>query len=192
MEAFLVTSLVVAVSEIGDKTQLLSLFLAARFRRPVPIILAIAVATLLNHGIAAALGTWLHASVSADTLRWLLGASFLAIAGWTLLPDQLDEQSAPTARYGVFVVTLIAFFLAEIGDKTQIATALLAARYNDLLLVVLGTTLGMMLANAPAVLFGHHLGERVPLAWVRRCAALLFGAQGVLVLLGYGVGLGTS
>lgn len=184
MEAFLVTSLVVAVSEIGDKTQLLSLFLAARFQRPVPIILAIAVATLLNHGIAAALGTWLHASVSADTLRWLLGASFLAIAGWTLLPDQLDEQSAPTSRYGVFVVTLIAFFLAEIGDKTQVATAVLAARHDALFAVVGGSTLGMLCADVPAVLVGSALPAAIPLRALRLAATGLFGALGAATLLG--------
>ncbi len=193
LHPFLVSVATVGLGEIGDKTQLLALLLAVRYRRPYTILSGILAATVLSHLLAALAGEWLSSLLTPGVLRWGIGLSLLAVAAWTLKPDQLDEEeTVAPPRHGLFWLTLVSFFVAEIGDKTQIATALLAARYNDLLLVVLGTTLGMMLANAPAVLFGHHLGERVPLVWVRRSAALLFGAQGVLVLLGYGVGLGAS
>jgi len=184
MEAFLVSAVVVAVSEIGDKTQLLSLFLAARFRRPLPIILGICGATVLNHGIAGAVGTWLHDALSPDVLRWMLAASFLAIAGWALLPDSLDEEKAPAERYGVFVVTLIAFFLAEIGDKTQIATTVLAARHGALIAVVGGSTLGMLCVDVPSVLVGSALPSAIPLRALRIAGAGLFGALAAATLFG--------
>src|SRR5437763_2979755 len=176
MEAFVMSALVVAISEIGDKTQLLSLFLAARFRRPLPIILGIGCATSLNHGIAGAVGTWLHDALSPDTLRWMLGVSFLAIAGWTLFPDRLEKEAAPAERYGVFVVTLIAFFLAEIGDKTQIATTVLAAKHDALIAVVGGSTLGMLCVDVPSVLVGTALPAAIPLRALRFAGAGLFGA----------------
>jgi len=184
MEAFVVSTLVVAVSEIGDKTQLLSLFLAARFRRPVPMILAIAVATVLNHGIAAAVGTWVQHAIGAGALRGFLGVSFLAIAVWALIPDTMDEQPAPLGGYGVFVVTLVAFFLAEMGDKTQIATAVLAAKHDGMIEIVGGTTLGMLCADVPAVLFGAALPSAIPLRAVRIAGAVLFAALGAATLLG--------
>ncbi|MFI4981472.1 MAG: TMEM165/GDT1 family protein [Nevskiales bacterium] len=169
------------------------MLLAVRYRKPYTILFGILVATVLNHLLAALAGEWLRSLLTPQVLRWSVGLSLLAVAAWTLKPDKLDdEETVAPPRHGVFWLTVVSFFVAEIGDKTQIATALLAARYNDILLVVLGTTLGMMLANAPAVLFGHRLGERVSLTWVRRCAALVFGAQGLLILLGYGVGLGTA
>ena len=191
MHPFLVSTATVGLGEIGDKTQLLALLLAVRYRRPWTILLGILAATVLNHLLAALGGELLRSLLTPAVLRWGVGLSLLAVAAWTLKPDQLDEAEEVAApRHGLFWLVLVSFFLAEIGDKTQIATALLAARYGALLWVVLGTTLGMMLANAPAVLFGHRLGDRIPLAWVRRGAALLFGAQGLLVLIGYGPGLG--
>jgi len=152
MEAFLVTTAVVAIGEIGDKTQLLSLVLAARYRRPAPIILGILCATLANHAIAAAAGIWLRGAIDPRLLRWVVGLSFLAIAAWALVPDQMDGDAAPAERYGVFLVTLVAFFLAEFGDKTQVATLMLAAKYDAMVAVVAGSTLGMLCADVPAVL----------------------------------------
>lgn len=187
LTALLVSTGVVALAEIGDKTQLLSLVLAARFGRPWPIVAGILVATLLNHGAAGALGAGLLALVGPQAMRGALGLSFLAMAGWILVPDRLDEEGeAPPPRHGVFLSTVVLFFLAEIGDKTQVATVALAARYAALGSVVLGTTVGMMLANAPVVFFGGELAKRVPLAWVRRVTALVF------VLLGAGVLLAPS
>jgi putative Ca2+/H+ antiporter (TMEM165/GDT1 family) len=185
MDAFLVATGLVALAEIGDKTQLLSLLLAARFRRPVPILLGIAVATVLNHALAAMLGGLLAGWLAPDTLRWVLALGFGAMALWALRPDRLEGD--PVGRHGVlgvFGVTCVVFFLAEIGDKTQLATVALAARYDHALVaVVLGTSLGMLLANAPVVLAGPRLLQRLPLAWVRRAAALVFLALAILVLL---------
>lgn len=190
MQAFLISSGVVALAEIGDKTQLLAFVLAARFRKPVPIVLAILLATLINHGFAGLLGVWLTALASPLVMRWVLGLSFLAMAAWTLIPDQLDEGDSRVGQYGVFVTTLIAFFVAEMGDKTQIATIALAARFHDLLSVVAGTTLGMMLANVPAVLLGHRFAQRLPVRLVHGIAAALFACLGVATLLGVGAGVG--
>ena len=183
-EAFWVSTGVVALGEIGDKTQLLAVLLAARFRRPVPIILGIFVATLANHAAAAALGGWLQSLIDPQWLRWVLGASFLAVAVWMLVPDAIDDKEATgTSRWGVFGLTVVAFFLAEMGDKTQIATVMLAARFNSLLWVTAGTTLGMLIANVPAVLFGERAVKLVPIVWVHRIAAGVFAVLGLLVLL---------
>lgn len=190
MDAFLISTGIVALAEIGDKTQLLAFILAAKFRRPWPIVLGILVATLVNHAFAGALGAWLTALLAPETLRWLLGLSFLAMAAWMLVPDRFDENEARLARMGVFTTTLIAFFLAEMGDKTQIATVALAARYADLVAVVAGTTLGMMIANVPAVLLGDRIATRMPVRLVHAAAAVIFAALGVATLAGAGEGLG--
>ena len=185
MEAFLVSTGIVALAEMGDKTQLLSLVLAARFRKPWPIVWGILVATLANHGLAGALGSWVTTVVGPDVLRWVLGASFIAMAVWMLIPDKLDdEEGDSTPRMGVFLTTVVAFFLAEMGDKTQIATVMLAAQYNAWFMVVAGTTLGMMLANAPVVWFGDAITRRVPLRWVHRISAGVFAVLGAVALLG--------
>ena len=183
IEAFLVSTGIVAIAEMGDKTQLLALLLAARFRKPWPIVLGILVATVANHGLAGALGAWVTTVVGETTLRWILGASFIAMAAWMLVPDTLDD--APTGsspRWGVFGTTVIAFFLAEMGDKTQIATVMLAARYNEFIGVVAGTTLGMMLANAPAVWLGERVTRWVPMRTVHLVSAAIFAVLGVLAL----------
>jgi Ca2+/H+ antiporter, TMEM165/GDT1 family len=187
-EAFAVSTGVVALGEIGDKTQLLALLLAARYRAPRPIILGILVATLVNHAAAAALGAWLTRVIDPAWMRWVLGASFIAVAAWVLVPDQADEvkDDAAKGHLGIFGVTVVAFFLAEMGDKTQIATVMLAARFNDLVAVTAGTTLGMMIANVPAVLLGERIVRLVPVQWVHRIAALIFAAIGVAVLMGGG------
>jgi putative Ca2+/H+ antiporter (TMEM165/GDT1 family) len=190
MEAFLVSGGIVALAEIGDKTQLLAFCLAAKFRKPLPIVLAIFVATIANHAFAAAVGSWITSLLGPDTLRWLLGVSFLAMAAWTLVPDKIDEEATPLAKYGVFLTTLIAFFVAEMGDKTQIATVALAARYHSLAAVVAGTTFGMMLANVPAVYLGDRIANRVSLKLVHGVAAAVFAALGLATLLGAGAGLG--
>lgn len=175
-ESLLVPTLIVALAEIGDKTQLLALLLAARFRRPWPIIWGIVVATLANHWLAGVAGNWIAGLVSPTILAWLLAASFLAVALWTLVPDKLDdEDTGNLQRFGPFLTTLIAFFLAEMGDKTQVATVMLAAQYEYLMMVVIGTTLGMLLANVPVVLAGNFAAERLPLTMIRRLAALAFG-----------------
>ena len=181
-----ISTLVVAVGEIGDKTQLLALLLATRFRRPAPIVLGILCAAVTNHAIAGAIGQWVHGAVSSEVLRWGVGISFMAIAVWVLVPDKMEKDPALPGRYGVFFITLVAFFLAEIGDKTQIATIVLAARYNALVPVVGGTTLGMLLADMPAVLLGHAASSAIPFKLVRLAAAGLFGALGLVVLLGMG------
>lgn len=186
MEAFLVSTGIVALAEIGDKTQLLAFLLAAKFRRPVPIILGILVATLANHGFAGAVGTLVTTWLGPDKLRWVLGLSFLAMAAWTLVPDKLEEGDARLGQYGVFGTTLVAFFLAEMGDKTQVATIALAAQYHAFFAVVAGTTLGMMLANVPAVLLGERIAGRVPVRLVHGIAAAIFAALGVATLLGAG------
>ena len=178
---------VVALGEIGDKTQLLALLLAARFRKPLPIIAGILVATLANHAGASALGSWLTRVVDPTWMRYGLGLSFIAVALWMLVPDQVDDTDRTgTGRWGVFGVTVVAFFLAEMGDKTQIATVMLAARYQSLLAVTAGTTLGMMLANVPAVLLGDKAVKFMPIAWVHRIAAVVFAALGIAMLLGLG------
>jgi putative Ca2+/H+ antiporter (TMEM165/GDT1 family) len=186
LEAFLVSTGVVALAEMGDKTQLLAFVLAARFRKPVPIIAGILVATLANHTIAGAVGTWITSQVSPGTLRIGLGLSFLAMAAWTLVPDRLDEADTKLPRASVMLTTIVAFFLAEMGDKTQIATVALAARYHAFGTVVAGTTLGMMIANVPAVLVGGRLAHRLPIRLVHAIAAAIFAALGIAVLLGVG------
>lgn len=183
MHAWLVSTGVVTLAEIGDKTQLLALLLAARFRKPVPIILGILVATLANHALAAAVGVWLAKAIGPDALRWLLAGSFIAMAVWALFPDRLDGRRNAAQRFGVFGTTLVAFFLVEMGDKTQIATVALAARYESLVAVVGGTTLGMMLANAPAVLLGEVAARTIPMRIVRAVAAAIFLALGISVLI---------
>ena len=190
MEAFLVSTGIVALAEIGDKTQLLALILAAKFRRPLPITAGILLATILNHAFAGALGAWITALVSPAVLRWVLGISFIAMAAWTLVPDKFDEDDAKFARYGVFATTLVAFFLAEMGDKTQVATVALAARFQTFLPVVAGTTLGMMLANVPAVLLGDRMARRLPVKLVHGIAAAIFALLGLATLLGAGERLG--
>ena len=185
MEAFLVSTGIVALAEMGDKTQLLSLVLAARFRKPWPIVLGILVATLANHGLAGALGSWITSLLGPDVLRWVLGGSFLAMAVWMLIPDKLDDEDNNDApRMGVFLTTVVAFFLAEMGDKTQIATVMLAAQYNAWFMVVAGTTLGMMLANAPVVWLGDAITRRVPLRLVHLISAGIFAVLGAVALLG--------
>ncbi|NBV19300.1 TMEM165/GDT1 family protein [Janthinobacterium sp.] len=190
MEAFLISTGIVGLAEIGDKTQLLAFLLAAKFRKPLPIVLAIFVATVANHAFAAAVGAWITSMLGPDVLRWVLGVSFLAMAAWTLIPDKLDEEDTKLAKYGVFLTTLIAFFMAEMGDKTQVATVALAARYHDIYSVVLGTTFGMMLANVPAVYLGDKIANRVSLRLVHGIAALVFAVLGVATLLGAGAALG--
>ena len=182
MEAFLVSSGLVALAEIGDKTQLLALVLAARFRKPIPIILGIFMATLLNHAVAGATGAWLSHMIGEQAMRWALGVSFIAMAAWMLIPDKYEEQQDCKPRYGVLATTLVAFFLLEIGDKTQIATVALAAKYEALLAVVLGTTFGMMVANVPAVLLGEVAAKKFNVRVVQRIAAAIFLVLGVLVL----------
>jgi len=184
MEALLLSMLAVTLAEIGDKTQLLALMLAARYRKPWPIVAGIAVATLFNHTLAAALGGWIRSVVPPDVLKWLVAASFIGVAIWTLIPDKMDDEAEPAdaRRFGVFGVTVVTFFLAEMGDKTQIATAVLGARYDNLVAVVSGTTLGMLIADVPAVFAGHLAGNRIPMKWVHIAAAVLFIALGVAVL----------
>jgi putative Ca2+/H+ antiporter (TMEM165/GDT1 family) len=179
MNALLISTLVVALGEIGDKTQLLALLLAARFRRPVPIILGILVATIANHSIAGIVGEWVRTALPPDTLRWALGASFIAIGLWALKADKMEGEPSAMGRYGIFLVTLATFFLAEIGDKTQLATVALAARYDDLLAVVAGTTLGMLIADVPAVFLGDKAAPKIPFKLIRSIAAALFIALGV-------------
>ena len=186
MEAFLVSTGIVALAEMGDKTQLLALILAVRFRKPIPIVLGIFVATLVNHGLAGALGAWLTQVIGPDLLRWVLGASFIAMAVWMLIPDTMDEEEdGQEPRWGVFGTTVVAFFLAEMGDKTQIATVMLAAQYNAWATVVAGTTLGMMLANAPVVWLGDAITRRVPLRMVHIVSAVVFMVLGGVALLGW-------
>jgi putative Ca2+/H+ antiporter (TMEM165/GDT1 family) len=183
MEAFLISTGIVALAEMGDKTQLLSLVLAARFRKPWPIVWGILVATMVNHALAGGLGAWVTQWMGPSILRWVLGLSFLAMAAWMLVPDTLDEDAEDVVpKFGVFGTTVIAFFLAEMGDKTQIATVMLAAEYQSWFWVVAGTTLGMMLANAPVVWFGERITRLVPLTWVHRISAAVFVVLGLLVL----------
>ena len=187
MEPFFVSTGVVALGEMGDKTQLLAIVLAAMFRRPWPIVAGILVATLANHAAAGALGGWVAQALGPDLLRWVIGLSFLAMAGWMLIPDRVDDGfAARRRRFGVFGTTVIAFFLAEMGDKTQIATVALAARYPEVVQVVLGTTFGMMLANVPAVFLGDRIAQKVSMRVVHGIAAALFAVLGVLTLLNVG------
>jgi len=183
MEAFLVSTGIVALAEMGDKTQLLALILAARFRKPWPIVLGIFVATLANHALAGAVGAWVTTVLGADALRWVLGASFIAMAIWMLIPDKMEEGEASEApRFGVFGTTVVAFFLAEMGDKTQVATVMLAAQYHAYYWVIAGTTLGMILANAPVVWLGERMTRLVPLRVVHVVSALIFMGLGIWAL----------
>ncbi|HET7527245.1 MAG TPA: TMEM165/GDT1 family protein [Burkholderiaceae bacterium] len=189
MEALWWSVVVVALGEMGDKTQLLALVLATRFKRPWPIIAGIAAATLVNHALAGALGHWIALQLGSTALRWAVGLGFIAMAAWVLVPDRVDDDDTATARgghWGVFATTLVAFFLAEMGDKTQLATVALAARFANLPSVVVGTTLGLLLANAPVVWLGDALARRVPMRWLHRAAAVLMAALGVLALANVG------
>lgn len=189
MEAFLVSAGLVAIAEIGDKTQLLAMILASRYRRPVPIILGILVATLANHALAAAVGAEVAAWVGPQTMRWILAVLFLAMAVWCLIPDKADDGPKAVGRAGAFFATAAAFFVVEMGDKTQIATVGLAARFHDIVIVTAGTTMGMLLANVPAVLFGDVLSRKVPLRLVRTVAAAAFAILALLTVLGVEMGL---
>jgi putative Ca2+/H+ antiporter (TMEM165/GDT1 family) len=186
MQAFLISTGIVALAEMGDKTQLLALLLAARFRKPWPIVMGIFVATVLNHAMAGALGAWVTTQISPQTLRYILGASFIAMAVWMLVPDKLDEDGADKKppRFGIFGTTVVLFFLAEMGDKTQIATVMLAARFDAYIAMVAGTTLGMMLANAPVVWLGERMTRLVPLRVVHGVSAAIFLGLGLWALLG--------
>ena len=184
MESLYISTGVVALAEMGDKTQLLAFILAARFKKPVPIILGILAATLVNHGLAGALGAWITSVVSAETMRWVLGLSFIGMAVWTLIPDKIEEEETQVAqKLGVFGATLVTFFLAEMGDKTQIATVALAAHYGAPLMVVIGTTLGMLIADVPAVFVGNKFAAKIPMKLVHTIAAAIFAVMGVLTLL---------
>ncbi|KTE77009.1 MAG: TMEM165/GDT1 family protein [Sphingopyxis terrae] len=182
MEALFTSTAVVALAEIGDKTQLLAILLATRFKRPLPIILGILVATLANHALAALLGAQAAAFLDSDIFRYVIGASFVAMAAWTLIPDKFEDDDAPKSHAGAFMTTLVAFFLVEMGDKTQVATIALGARFHDVFTVTAGTTLGMMIANVPAIFLGHELLKRVDLNKVRMVAAALFLVIGLWVL----------
>lgn len=190
LNALLVSTGVVALAEVGDKTQLLAFILAARFRRPLPIIAGILAATLANHAFAAAAGAWITSVVAPGVLRWILGVSFIAMAAWTLLPDRFDENKATVGHAGAFAATLVAFFFAEMGDKTQIATVALAARYHAFVSIVAGTTLGMMIANVPAVLLGERIAHRMPVRVVHAIAAFVFAILSIATLAGAGARLG--
>lgn len=185
MEALFISTGVVALAEIGDKTQLLAFILAARFKKPLPIIAGILCATLVNHGLAGALGAWITSVVSPGAMRWILGLSFIGMAIWTLIPDRIEEEETQVAKHlGVFGATLVTFFLAEMGDKTQIATVALAAHYAAPLMVVVGTTLGMLVADVPAVFVGNRFAAKIPMKLVHSIAAAIFALMGVLTLLG--------
>lgn len=191
MESLWVSTGVVALAEMGDKTQLLAFVLAARFRKPLPIVMGILLATIVNHGLAGALGAWITQVLSPGVLRWVLGLSFLAMAAWTLIPDEIEEDETRIAsRLGVFGATLITFFLAEMGDKTQLATVAMAAHYGSPLVVVVGTTLGMLIADVPAVFVGDRFANRIPMRLVHGIAAAMFALLGLATLLGAGASLG--
>jgi putative Ca2+/H+ antiporter (TMEM165/GDT1 family) len=191
VEALLMSTGVVALAEIGDKTQLLALLLAARFKKPLPIIAGIFCATVVNHGLAGALGAWITHTLSGETLRWVLGLSFIGMAIWTLIPDKIEDEEMQVAkRLGVFGATLITFFLAEMGDKTQIATVAMAAQFSSPVLVVIGTTLGMLIADVPAVFVGDRFASKIPMRLVHGIAASLFALLGVATLAGAGKSLG--
>jgi putative Ca2+/H+ antiporter (TMEM165/GDT1 family) len=191
MESLFVSTGVVALAEIGDKTQLLAFILAARFKKPLPIIIGILAATVINHGLAGALGAWITSTISPEVLRWVLGASFIGMAIWTMIPDKIEEEETQIAhRFGIFGATFITFFLAEMGDKTQIATVAMAAHYSAPLMVVIGTTLGMLIADVPAVFAGDKLANKIPMRLVHSIAAAVFALLGVATLLGAGSKLG--
>ena len=184
MESLFISTGVVALAEIGDKTQLLAFILAARFKKPLPIIAGILIATLVNHGLAGIFGAWITTVVSPDAMRWVLGLSFLGMAVWTMIPDKIEEEETQVAkRLGVFGATLITFFLAEMGDKTQIATVALAAHYGEPLMVIAGTTLGMLIADVPAVFVGNKFATKIPMKLVHGIAAGIFAVMGLLTLL---------
>ena len=190
MDSLFISTGVVALAEMGDKTQLLAFILAARFKKPIPIILGILSATIINHGLAGALGAWITSMVNPDVMRWVLGASFIGMAIWTLIPDKIEEEETQVAKHlGVFGATLITFFLAEMGDKTQIATVALAAHYASPFLVVIGTTLGMLIADVPAVFVGDKLANKISMKLVHSIAAGVFALLGVATLLGAGANL---
>ncbi len=182
MYEFLISTAIVALAEMGDKTQLLALLLAARFRKPVPILIAILLATIINHGVSAVIGQWITTVLSPEILLWIVSIGFIAMAAWMLVPDQLDDESENInkwQKYGVFGATFVLFFLAEIGDKTQIATVALAARFGSIFWVTAGTTLGMMLANAPAVFIGNKLADKLPISLIHKIGAAIFFLLGV-------------
>jgi putative Ca2+/H+ antiporter (TMEM165/GDT1 family) len=182
-QPLLVSTGVVTLAEMGDKTQLLAFILAARFKKPLPIVAGILVATLVNHGLAGALGAWITSALSPEVMRWALGLSFLGMAAWTLIPDKIEEEETKIAgQMGVFGATLVTFFLAEMGDKTQIATIALAAHYSAALMVVAGTTLGMLIADVPAVFVGNRFAEKIPMKVVHSVAAGIFAVMGLLTL----------
>lgn len=188
MQEFLISTSIVALAEMGDKTQLLALLLSARFRKPIPILIAILLATLINHGISAVLGQWITTVLSPEILVWVLAAVFIGMAFWMLIPDKLDDETDSInkwQKFGVFGATFILFFLAEIGDKTQIATVALAARYDSIFWVMLGTTIGMMIANAPAVFIGNKLAERLPISLIHKIGAAIFLIVGISTLIQY-------
>jgi Ca2+/H+ antiporter, TMEM165/GDT1 family len=190
-ETLFISTGVVALAEIGDKTQLLAFILAARFKKPVPIILGILCATVVNHGLAGALGAWITSAMTPETMRWVLGASFIAMAIWTLIPDKIeDEETQVAQRLGVFGATLITFFLAEMGDKTQIATVAMAAKFSSPVVVVIGTTLGMLIADVPAVFVGDRFAAKIPMKLVHSIAAGIFAILGIATLAGAGAGWG--
>ncbi len=190
-ETLFISTGVVALAEIGDKTQLLAFILAARFKKPVPIILGILCATVVNHGLAGALGAWITSAITPETMRWVLGASFIAMAIWTLIPDKIeDEETQVAQRLGVFGATLITFFLAEMGDKTQIATVAMAAKFSSPVVVVIGTTLGMLIADVPAVFVGDRFAAKIPMKLVHSIAAGIFAILGIATLAGAGAGWG--
>jgi putative Ca2+/H+ antiporter (TMEM165/GDT1 family) len=182
VESLFVSTFVVALAEVGDKTQLLAFILAARFKKPWPIVLGILAATLLNHGLAGALGTWLTGAIHPNALRWILGLSFLGMAIWTLVPDHIEKETQVVQRFGVFGATLLTFFLVEMGDKTQIATVALAAHYDAPWKVVFGTTLGMLIADVPAIFVGDRLASKIPMKLVRAVAAASFALLGLVTL----------
>lgn len=186
LEPFLISTGIVGLAEIGDKTQLLAFVLAARFRKPLPIILGVLIATLVNHAFAGAVGSLVHSAFSTEALRWLLGASFVAMAIWILIPDKLDKVDIKSARFGIIGTTALTFFFAEMADKTQIATIALSAQYQALFAVVVGTTLGMMLANVPAVMLGDRLAHRLPVRLIHGIAAAIFATLAVAILTGAG------
>jgi len=191
MESLLVSTGVVALAEMGDKTQLLAFILAARFKKPIPIILGIFAATIINHGLAGALGVWITTHINPEVLRWILGFSFIAMAIWTLIPDKIEEEETQIAKtFGIFGATFITFFLAEMGDKTQIATIAMAAHYSSAILVVIGTTLGMLIADVPAVFLGDKFAAKISMKWVHGIAAAIFVLLGVATLFGAGSSLG--
>ncbi len=186
MQEFIVSTAIVALAEMGDKTQLLALLLAARFQKPIPIIAAILAATLINHGLSAVLGQWITTMLSPTLLIWILSIGFIGMALWMLIPDKLDDETESIQkwqRFGVFGATFVLFFLAEIGDKTQIATVALAARFDSVFWVMLGTTVGMMIANVPAVFVGHKMAERLPVALIHKIGAAIFLVIGISTLI---------